>query len=84
MLGRSKFALRQGFAWGKTLVRRKSAADQKAGICIPENIQIGVACNAVVDVNRPRRRFFVKRKPRAEPVVAKGFSYAKGKYPPLV
>ena len=26
MLGGSEFRLRQGFAWGKTLVRRKSAA----------------------------------------------------------
>ena len=31
MLGRSEFALRQGFACGKTLVRRKGAAGQKAG-----------------------------------------------------
>ena len=31
MLGRSEFALRQGFACGKTLVRRKGAASQKAG-----------------------------------------------------
>ena len=26
MLGRNEFALRQGFAWGKTLVRRERAA----------------------------------------------------------
>ena len=32
MLGRSEFALRRGFAWGKTLVRRKCAAGQKAGL----------------------------------------------------
>ena len=31
MLGGSEFRLRRGFACGKTLVRRKSAADQKAG-----------------------------------------------------
>jgi len=31
MLGRREFALRQGFACGKTLVRRKGAASQKAG-----------------------------------------------------
>ena len=31
MLGRNEFALRQGFACGKTLVRRKSAAGQEAG-----------------------------------------------------
>ena len=31
MLGRSEFALRRGFASGKTLVRRKGAAGQKAG-----------------------------------------------------
>ena len=31
MLGRSEFALRQGFACGKTLVWRKGAAGQKAG-----------------------------------------------------
>lgn len=29
LLGRNKFALRRGFACGKTLVRRKSAAAQK-------------------------------------------------------
>ena len=32
MLGRSEFALRRGFACGKTLVRRKCAAGQKAGL----------------------------------------------------
>ena len=32
LLGRSEFALRRGFAWGKTLVRRKCAAGQKAGL----------------------------------------------------
>ena len=31
MLGGSEFRLRRGFACGKTLVRRKSAAGQKAG-----------------------------------------------------
>ena len=31
MLGRSESALRQGFACGKTLARRKGAAGQKAG-----------------------------------------------------
>ncbi len=32
MLGRNEFALRRGFACGKTLVRRKRAAGQKAGL----------------------------------------------------
>ena len=31
MLGGSEFRLRRGFAWGKTLARRKGAAGQKAG-----------------------------------------------------
>jgi len=31
MLGGSEFRLRRGFACGKTLARRKSAAGQKAG-----------------------------------------------------
>ena len=31
MLGGNEFRLRRGFACGKTLVRRKSAAGQKAG-----------------------------------------------------
>lgn len=31
MLGRSEFALRRGFAWGKTLVRRKSTVGQTCG-----------------------------------------------------
>jgi len=31
MLGGSEFRLRRGFACGKTLVRRKGAAGQKAG-----------------------------------------------------
>ena len=31
MLGGNEFRLRQGFAFGKTLVRRKSVAGQKAG-----------------------------------------------------
>jgi hypothetical protein len=31
MLGGNEFRLRQGFAFGKTLVRRKSATGQKAG-----------------------------------------------------
>ena len=31
MLGGNKFRLRRGFACGKTLVRRKGAASQKAG-----------------------------------------------------
>ena len=32
MLGGSEFRLRRGFACGKTLARRKSAAGQKAGL----------------------------------------------------
>ena len=34
MLGRSEFALRRGFVCGKTLVRRKCAAGQKAGLTV--------------------------------------------------
>ena len=51
MLGRSEFALRQGFACGKTLVRRKGAAGQKAGWMLlkknckrPERIWIVTPC----------------------------------------
>ena len=51
MLGRSEFALRQGFACGKTLVRRKGAAGQKAGWVLlkknckrPERIWIVTPC----------------------------------------
>ena len=51
MLGRSEFALRQGFASGKTLVRRKGAAGQKDGWVLlkknckrPERIWIVTPC----------------------------------------
>ena len=52
MLGRSEFALRQGFACGKTLVRRKGAAGQKAVWMLlkknckrPERIWIVTPCH---------------------------------------
>ena len=57
MLGRSEFALRQGFACGKTLVRRKGAAGQKAGWMLlkknckrPERIWIVTPCHVGASV----------------------------------
>ena len=40
MLGGSEFRLRRGFAWGKTLARRKGAAGQKAGRPAPSRVFI--------------------------------------------
>ena len=57
MLGRSEFALCQGFACGKTLVRRKGAAGQKAGWMLlkknckrPERIWIVTPCHVGASV----------------------------------
>ena len=57
ILGRSEFALRQGFACGKTLVRRKGAAGQKAGWMLlkknckrPERIWIVTPCHVGANV----------------------------------
>ena len=40
MLGGSEFRLRRGFACGKTLVRRKGAAGQKAGWAVCRTFSI--------------------------------------------
>ena len=44
MLGANELPLRRGFAWGKTLVRRKSAAGQKAGFPVIKNIDFTASC----------------------------------------
>ena len=66
MLGRSEFALRQGFACGKTLVRRKGAAGQKAGWMLlkknckrPERIWIVTPCQLVASVISLAMSFFL-------------------------
>ena len=63
MLGRSEFALRQGFACGKTLVRRKGAAGQKAGWMLlkknckrPERIWIVTPCHDKLTNPKARKR----------------------------
>ena len=50
MLGGSEFRLRRGFACGKTLVRRKGAAGQKAGGVVSPNTFL-IFQN--IDFNRP-------------------------------
>ena len=56
MLGGSEFRLRRGFACGKTLVRRKGAAGQKAGWTIRRTfsmLQIKISISTLASKPEP-------------------------------
>ena len=53
MLGRSEFALRRGFAYGKPLMRRTRAAGQKAGLVVLFLCVWFMPRAQNIDINRP-------------------------------
>ncbi len=81
MLGRSEFALRRGFAYGKPLMRRTRAAGQKAGLVVLFLCVWFMPRAQNIDINRP---FQKERHDRRSclflgPSASKGGPHGEGK-----